>query len=83
MLKMLPESTESHWKDNLCIMMHACNCTRHASTGYLPFYLLFSRSPRLPVDVMFKFFSASRFPKRPAVVSSVRTGMETSNVRSV
>ena len=41
MLKTLPQSTKSHWKDRLNKMIHAYNCTRHASTGYSPFCLLF------------------------------------------
>ena len=44
---------ETNCKDNVNKLIHAYNCTVRESTGYSPFSLLFGRSPRLLIDIMF------------------------------
>ena len=41
------------WKSHVPALVHVYNCTRNAATGFSPYYLLFGREPRLPVDVEF------------------------------
>lgn len=52
MLGTLSLEQKSHWKDFLPSVMYAYNSTVHESTGYSPFYLMFCRNPRLPVDII-------------------------------
>ena len=53
MLGTLSDEDKSDWKSHLGCMTHAYNCTKHASTTYSPYYLMFGRHPRLPIDIEF------------------------------
>ena len=53
MLGTLSDEEKSDWKSHLGCMTHAYNCTKHASTTYSPYYLMFGRHPRLPIGVAF------------------------------
>ncbi len=51
MLGTLTDDRKQNWKQFVAPLTHAYNCTKHSTTGYSPYYLMFGRNPRLPVDV--------------------------------
>ena len=52
-LECYPTRKKSNWKDALNKMTHAYNSTRNLATRYSPFFLMFGRKPKLPIDSMF------------------------------
>ena len=53
MIGKLEEDKKACWSEHLPELLMAYNATRSAVTGYSPYYLLFGRRPRMPVDYLF------------------------------
>ena len=53
MLKAIPENEKKNWKDHLSKLLFAYNSTVHKSTSFSPFFLMFGRESRLPIDGIF------------------------------
>ena len=52
MLGTLKPDEKLDWKKYVSPMIHAYNCTKHNSTSFSPFFLMFGRKPRLPIDLI-------------------------------
>ena len=55
----LEEDKKINWQDWVSTLCHAYNCTVTKVTGYSPYFLMFGRQPRIPVDKVFDI----TFPK--------------------
>lgn len=53
MLGTLEPIQKTDWKSYIGPLVHAYNCTRHDTTSFSPYQLMFGRNPRLPIDVVF------------------------------
>lgn len=53
MLGTLDPTQKSKWSQHLTRLVHAYNCTKNDATGYSPYFLMFGREARLPVDLCF------------------------------
>ncbi|KAG1937128.1 interleukin-1 receptor accessory protein-like 1-A, partial [Pimephales promelas] len=53
MLGTLETSQKCQWGQHIAHLVHAYNCTVNEATGFSPYFLMFGREARLPVDVCF------------------------------
>ncbi|XP_041926157.1 uncharacterized protein LOC121689966 [Alosa sapidissima] len=54
MIRALPPRSKVKWPQLLNNLTFVYNCTVHETTGFPPFFLMYGRTPRLPVDLMFE-----------------------------
>lgn len=53
MLGTLDPSQKQKWSQHVAHLVHSYNCTPNEATGFSPYFLMFGREARLPVDVCF------------------------------
>ncbi len=54
MIRVLSPDVKRDWPRRLQTLSFLYNCTINETTGYAPFYLMFGRVPRLPIDILFR-----------------------------
>ncbi|CAG2247516.1 unnamed protein product [Mytilus edulis] len=52
LLKSLSPDRKKHWPKYLPELVFSYNVSQNSTTGYSPYYLLFGRSPKLPIDFL-------------------------------
>lgn len=57
MLGTLSREKKCHWSEHVVHLVHAYNSTKCDATGYSPYYLMFGREEKLPVDMCFGVLS--------------------------
>ena len=62
MLGTLPVRSKKRWQHWVATLTHAYNCSRSRVTGFSPYFLMYGREPRIPVDEEF----GVTFPLREA-----------------
>ena len=51
MLGALPTYAKKYWQEWIATLTHAYNCTVSSVTGFSPYFLMFGRIPKIPLDV--------------------------------
>ena len=54
MIGTLPNVEKANWQSWVNHLTHAYNCTKSQVTGFSPYFLMFGREPRIPVDKAFE-----------------------------
>ena len=51
MLGTLPTQAKKNWQECIATLTHAYNCTVSSVTGFSPYFLMFGRTPKIPLDI--------------------------------
>ena len=51
MLGTLPTHAKTNWQERIATLTHAYNCTVSLVTGFSPYFPMFGRTPKIPLDV--------------------------------
>lgn len=60
-VKDLTEEEKADWKTSVPKVVHEYNSTHSEATGYSPYFLLFGRSPRFPINLLFNLGVSDKY----------------------
>ena len=76
MLGTLDPDKKMDWKSHIGSLVHAYNCTKHDSTGFSPYYLMFGHHPRIAVDLVLGRESVETHATPDRYISNLRTQLK-------
>ena len=68
--------SQNDWDDKLDAILFSYRVSRQASTKYSPYFLMFGRHPRPPIDVEYEAANTSENPESPDLVDSTEKAIE-------
>ena len=77
MLGTLENDQKSDWKSHIPSLVHAYNCMPQETTGHSPYYLMFGREPKLPVDIAFGLDSGNQ-PSKTRYIEELQERLQKS-----
>ena len=75
MLATSAKANPRNWENHIRAVCFAYNTSIHTSTGYSPFYLMYGREARLPVDLTFPFHTSSLVPSYPTYAQELQSSL--------
>ena len=75
MLRTLPEKVKTRWPEYINKLIHAYNSMQHSVTGFAPFFLMFGREPRLPIDLWLEVESRNEKTSHDEFVQKMRNAL--------
>jgi transposase InsO family protein len=72
MLGTLEPEKKKNWNAHVGPLVHAYNCIRHNSTNQSPYFLMFGRQPKLPIDLAFGLITEKERKPHTIYIQEIR-----------
>ena len=76
MLGTLEPKQKSDWRSYVAPLVHVYNCTKHETTRFSPYFLLFGREPRMAIDLLLPPSDAEPAKSYSAYIADLRKRMQ-------